>query len=145
MCCWTGKMISKSRKQSSKKTTRAKKNSIELFLRVLGYKENDSWMAHCLEMDLVGSGRTFQEALRELSDLIDAQICFSIFKGNPSLLYHPAPPELIETYTRLNQDMLNSFPEPIESENRAIASIPIARPKLKPKPKFHEFAECQQH
>lgn len=70
-------------------------------LRVLGYREERSWVAHCLETDLVGHGRTFEDALADLEELTEMQLSFAIQRRQPTLLDHPAPPEIWEAYARL--------------------------------------------
>ena len=50
-------------------------------IRVLIYRENGEFVAHALEMDLLGCGETEAEALRELEDLIEAQIYKKLMRG----------------------------------------------------------------
>ena len=45
-------------------------------LRVLIYLEDGEFVAHLLEMDLVGTGQTAVEAQKELHDAFEAQITF---------------------------------------------------------------------
>ena len=66
-------------------------NRLDLQLRVLGYFEDGYWVAHCLDMDIMGHGNTFEEAKAALADAIRAQISFAIFKNNLGLLWNPAP------------------------------------------------------
>jgi len=97
-----------------------------LILRVLGYQEDGPWAAHCLETDLVGYGDTFDEAIDELKELTDMQVSFAFFKNQPSLLDHPAPPWVLESYSLLMQSALQNFTaeRKIDSE-RQIGSIPL--------------------
>ena len=41
-------------------------------LKVLGYIEDEQWVAHSLEMDLLGYGKDFDHALEELKEVIEA-------------------------------------------------------------------------
>jgi predicted RNase H-like HicB family nuclease len=59
-------------------------------LRIVFYQEEGSWIAHCLEFDLVGDGETQPEALTSLADAIDLQIEATIEHGNPANLFSPA-------------------------------------------------------
>jgi len=59
-------------------------------LSILGYREDEEWVALALEMDLRGYGPTFEEALGELRDLVAAQISFALFKGQPDMIWKPA-------------------------------------------------------
>jgi predicted RNase H-like HicB family nuclease len=112
------------KKKSTKKSIPGK---LKLYLRVLGYKKNRSiWAAHSLETDIVGYGRTFEEALNNLTELIEIQVGFAFFKGEPALLDRPAPIEIIETYNHLFRSNLQyiSRPDMIDSKHRA-TSIPL--------------------
>ncbi len=59
-------------------------------LSILGYQEDEEWVALALEMDLRGYGPTFEEALGELRDPVAAQISFALFKGQPDMIWKPA-------------------------------------------------------
>jgi len=58
--------------------------------RVVFYKEDGDWIAHCLEFDLVGHGATQEEALALLGKAIEIQIEQSIKFNNPANLFRPA-------------------------------------------------------
>ena len=64
----------------------------EASLNVLGYREEGDWVALAMEMDLRGYGSTFAEALDDLADLVQTQIDFAHFKGQPELIWKPAEP-----------------------------------------------------
>lgn len=60
-------------------------------LNVLGYQEEQGgWVALALEMDLRGYGETFDEAFEDLAELINMQVSFSRFKGQPELIWKAA-------------------------------------------------------
>ena len=56
--------------------------------------EDDLHIAHCLELDIVATGATKEEADKNIKDLIAAQVDYSFSNGNLEHLYHPAPPEV---------------------------------------------------
>jgi hypothetical protein len=64
-----------------------------LGVRVLIYKEEGEFCAHALELDLLGYGKTENEAVSELSQAIGSQISFARFKNDDSLLSFPAAKE----------------------------------------------------
>lgn len=64
-----------------------------LQLDVLLYREEGRWTAHCLQLDLVESGRTVQAAQSDILDVIRAHIEWAIEHDNMEHLFHPAPPE----------------------------------------------------
>jgi hypothetical protein len=61
----------------------------DIAFSVLGYREDEEWVALALEMDLRGFGETFEEALDELRDLIATQISFALFKEQPEMIWTP--------------------------------------------------------
>lgn len=61
-------------------------------LRAVLYREDGLWVAHALEMDLIGTGATESAALRELRGNVEAQLSFATQEGtNP---FRPAAPEI---------------------------------------------------
>jgi hypothetical protein len=63
-------------------------------LRIVFYKDGESWVAHCLEFDLIGDGPSKESALNQLSDAISAQVTTSLELKNPANLFKTADPEL---------------------------------------------------
>ncbi|OHB93575.1 MAG: hypothetical protein A3E19_04895 [Planctomycetes bacterium RIFCSPHIGHO2_12_FULL_52_36] len=62
-------------------------------LRVVIYKEDDDYIAHCLEMDIMGTGGTLEIAIEEMKRLVEAQISYCFDKHIEDTLLSPAPPE----------------------------------------------------
>jgi hypothetical protein len=67
-------------------------------IRVLIYPEDNEFVAHALEMDLLGYGSTEADAIKELSDLVRCQISFAHQKNDDSLLIFPAPKEYFKRW-----------------------------------------------
>lgn len=67
-------------------------------LRVIFYREGESWIAHCLEFDLAGDGLTREAALNGLSDAIALQVQASLECQNPANLFTPADGEFFQKY-----------------------------------------------
>ena len=101
--------------------------SRQLQLRVLGYKTDDGlWAAHCLETDLVGYGKYFGKALDNLVELTEMQVSFAIQTQQPSLLYHPAPMHIIESYNTAFQLSLRNYAMKRKSrKDQKVASLPL--------------------
>jgi hypothetical protein len=78
----------------------------DVTVSVLGYKEDNEWVALGLEMDLRGYGKTFDEALEDLIDLVQMQISFATFKGQPEMIFHPAASEYYNLFAQLRADRL---------------------------------------
>ena len=67
-------------------------------LRVIFYKEDGCWVAHCLEFDLCGDGASKEEALRELFESIKIQVEETVRHNNPRNLFTPASSEVQERF-----------------------------------------------
>jgi predicted RNase H-like HicB family nuclease len=71
-------------------------------INCLEYKDRNTFIAHCLEFDLLAQGETQEEARRNLADLIKTHIQFAIEKDvEEKSLFHPAPPQ----YWKILHDM----------------------------------------
>jgi len=75
---------------------------------VLGFREDESWVALALELDIRGYGDTFEEALQEMVECIDMQINFSTFKEQPDMVFHPAAPEYYSLFAQVRSDLLRA-------------------------------------
>ena len=63
-------------------------------LTCLEYKDGKYCLAHCLEFDIVAQGETFEEARKNLAELIKEQFSFAFEKDiEEKTLFHPAPKE----------------------------------------------------
>lgn len=88
------------------------------FLSILGYQEDDEWVALALEMDLRGYGATFEEALGELQELVMMQISFALQQDQPELIWKSAEPRFHDMWERGRRDTL------LQRASRAPTSAP---------------------
>jgi predicted RNase H-like HicB family nuclease len=72
--------------------------SMRVPIRVIFYKEGDTWLAHCLEFDLIGDGETREEALERLWEAMTIQIEVSLEHNNPANLFNPADGRFFEMF-----------------------------------------------
>lgn len=63
-------------------------------LNIVVYKEGEEWIAHCLQMDIVTSGKSAKAVERDIIDLIKAQVRFASDNGNMENVFKPAPSEI---------------------------------------------------
>lgn len=63
-------------------------------LNIVVYKEGEEWIAHCLQMDIVASGRSKKAIEADIIGLIKTQMRFAFDNGNVENLFKPAPPEI---------------------------------------------------
>jgi len=69
-------------------------------LHVVFYQEDGSWIAHCLEFDLIGDGETKVDALESLNEAIRLQVEHSLEHNNPRNLFTPADGRYFEMFAR---------------------------------------------
>ena len=75
-----------------------KKVKIRLDFNILVYREDSWWIAHCLEMDLPAEGSSPEEALDNVTQLIDFQIENALEESDLASIFSPAPPDLWRAY-----------------------------------------------
>jgi len=64
-----------------------------LTVHVLFYCEEDHYVAHCLEFDLVAQGDSIKDSYKNLLDAIELQADYALETDNLENLINPAPPE----------------------------------------------------
>jgi hypothetical protein len=67
-------------------------------LRIVFYRSEGVWIAHCLEFDLCGDGPTQEAAIAQLSDSIQIQVAQSLKHDNPRNLFSPADGEVFQKF-----------------------------------------------
>lgn len=88
-----------------------------IFFNILGYQENGEWVALALEMDLRGFGKTFEDALDQLMESVEAQISFARYKNEPGLIWHPAEKKYFDLFDRVRKKRLTDRLMGQESED----------------------------
>ena len=78
----------------------------EATISILGYKEDGEWVALALEMDIRGYGKTFEEALDDLRDLVFMQIGFALSKNCEDMIWKDAEQRYFEMYAQTHRDEL---------------------------------------
>ena len=71
------------------------RDEVRIILNALGYIDDESqeYVIHCLELDLVATGKTIEEAESNLFDIVEAHFAFADENNNWNNIFHPAPPE----------------------------------------------------
>lgn len=80
---------------------RQKMRRLPFHLDILVEMEDSNYVAHCLQLDIVAVGATTEEVIRDINDLIHAQIEFALEHDNLENLFKPAPPEVWEKLWRV--------------------------------------------
>src|ERR1700678_1638709 len=73
-------------------------DKLRIDLRVVFYREADRWVAHCLEMDLMGDGDDKIAAMQNLWEAIAIQINASIDAKNHANIFMPADARFFEMF-----------------------------------------------
>ncbi len=60
-------------------------------LRAVLHHEEGEWVAHCLDLDIVSTGPTQDQAAGHLVEAVTAQLEYAWEHDNFAYLYHPAP------------------------------------------------------
>ncbi len=110
---------------ASHKTPRPRPSTF-FSLHVLVYREDDFWLAHCLEFDAVAQGGTPEQARAGLIDAIETLVSDAIEHGDEAGLYSPAPAELWRRFgqakaseVRFNMRQLEAGAETLITERLA--------------------------
>jgi hypothetical protein len=106
------------------------KHIYDLGVRVLIYQEDGEFCAHALEMDLLGYGKTENEAISELFKVIQCQLAFARAKNDDSILRFPAPKEFFDRWEAAHAAALRNLVSPEQSKAFAIRATCIAMDKL---------------
>lgn len=77
-------------------------------LRVVFYEEDENWIAHCLELDLIGHGDDKKTALEMLNEAIRIQVEFSLENNDWTNFFNPADSEFLQKFAE-GQDIAEGF------------------------------------
>ena len=74
------------------------KTSTSMIFNVLIKKEGTLFLAHCLELDLVATAKTFSQVKKEMREIIETQVDYAFSNDNLHHLYRPAPAEVCREF-----------------------------------------------
>ena len=66
----------------------------DVHVSIVVYPDAEQYAAHCLEMDIVTTAPSVDEAVADVLDLIAAHLTFAYQNDNTDYIYRPAPPEI---------------------------------------------------
>lgn len=67
-------------------------------LRIVLYRDGPEWVAHCLELDLIGDGASKADAVMSLREAVELQVRASVEVDNPRNLFSPADADVFERF-----------------------------------------------
>jgi predicted RNase H-like HicB family nuclease len=89
--------------------------NVRLILRALIYRDDDWWVAHCLETDVVAEGGTPTQAFANLQSLTALQIETALESGDLQSIFRQAPPEILSAFaTGVDQPIRRRPPKAVE-------------------------------
>ena len=96
-------------------------------LNVLVYEEDNEWIAHCLQMDIVTTNTTKESVQDDIVDLIRAHLVFAIENNNIGNIFKSAPPEDWEKYfnSRASECNVRKLYIPLPRRDENIKSNPV--------------------
>jgi hypothetical protein len=65
-----------------------------MIFNILIKEDEDMFIAHCLELDIVATADSVKQAQKDIIALVCAQVDFAFSNNNLDNLYHPAPVEI---------------------------------------------------
>ena len=100
-------------------------SKVKLHLDVLLTKEETLYVAHGLQLDLVATGETLEEAKRDLLDVVEVQINYAFQHDNLEHLFRPAPGEVWKKFFELKSKREAEVFEQylMENEDRAFPDV----------------------
>ena len=88
---------------------------VRLILRALIYRDDDWWVAHCLETDVVAEGNTPTQAFANLQSLTDLQIRTAMEDGDLQSIFRQAPPDILTLFASgYDQNIRRRPPKSVE-------------------------------
>jgi len=98
------------------------KDVLNLRINVIVERQaNNTYLAHCLELDLLAEGNTPEEACNDLMDVIFVHVLTCIENDNLENLYFPAPKEVWEKFGLVRA---KSTPCTVETRKSSIPDHP---------------------
>jgi len=114
---------------------------LRLDLRAVFYKESGVWFCHCLEMDVMGHGRTKKSALGMMNRAISEQIHMSIRHHNLSNIFQPADARFFQMYAA-GEDALHGKIEVVDPEVEENSADRVEIADLETKQYTGQLVEC---
>jgi hypothetical protein len=71
---------------------------------VILFREDSTWTALALEMDVRGYGPTLKAALKDVIGMLQAQITFAVQMGHPESIWHPAERKYWQMWERARRN-----------------------------------------
>jgi len=78
----------------AKKKTATLRRGPSIPLSAVVYCEGGTWLAHCLELDIVADADSPEKAMVDVMELATLQVTVAATEGELDSVFRPAPPEI---------------------------------------------------
>jgi len=95
---------------------------VKIGLDILIKKEEDYFLAHCLQFDIVATADTLKDVRKDIIDLCRAHIEYAHENDNLEYLFSPAPKEVWAEYLAMSKK------EGCDVENTSFNDTPLMSP-----------------
>lgn len=115
-----------------------KRGTVTVSSRILVYTEDGQYVAHAIDMDLIGEAPSPNGAVGALKQAIEAQVSFAVHKGNTGMVYFKCSRALENRWIKAAEKGLHDLAKGDDAKNmECIASfIELSQAELN---------ECLQH
>src|SRR2546423_14491531 len=93
----------------TKRNDPMKAHYYDLSIRVLIYRESSKFVAHALDLDILGYGDTENAAKKKLEGLVNNQLSFAACMGSPESVNFAAPKEFFNRWEKAHQAVKKLF------------------------------------
>lgn len=99
------------------------KQTLTLPIRILLYKDDEVWVAHCLEFDLCGHGDNKRTAIECLNRAIEIQVEHSVSFNNFQNLFSPAEGKFFEMFANSSNRAYGEVKMTLSSDDVSIEAV----------------------
>lgn len=99
-------------------------------LNVLIYQEDNEWIAHCLQMDIMAASKDRATVQDDIIDLIKAQVEFALENNNMEGIFKSAPAEEWEKLLHFQRCGVRKITIHPPKKDNGVQSIPIKEVEL---------------
>lgn len=94
-----------------------------LHLDIVIYNEENEWIAHCLQLDLVTTGKSSRDAYNDMRDVIKAHIESAVENDNWEHIFKSAP---LEAWNRMFDLQRKGISPIVEMEELEVPSLHLS-------------------
>lgn len=92
-------------------------------ISVIVFREDSAWTALALEMNIRGYGETQQDAVKDVLDMLAAQVSFAIQQGHPESVWAPAEPKYWQMFEQARKNQFVAHVSGSEAPTDQLADL----------------------